>query len=91
MSAEGIRESWRRAVLTKVDTGMGTTPSAAALHAGAVNLGYTQGVRQDGPKGWRGKERMVRDQGQISAIRVCSCVGSLVRREVKECRGLACG
>lgn len=57
-----------------VETGVGTTPSATALHSGAVNLGYTQGVRQDGPKGWRGRERRMRDQGQISAIRVCNCV-----------------
>ena len=51
-----------------VETGMGTTPLATALHAGAVNLSHAQGVRLDGPKGWRGRETMMRDQGQISVI-----------------------
>ena len=57
-----------------VETGMGTTPLATALRAGAVNLSHAQGVRLDGLKGWRGRERMMRDQGQISVIRVCNRV-----------------
>ena len=68
-----------------VETGMGTTPLATALHAGAVNL-----------TGWSERLERKGEDDAGSGSDKCNpslqpCVGSLVRTEAKECRGLACG